>query len=131
MILLAASVSACKVHTSVVIRNESGETIEVLSEQTKEATTIADGNAAAIDHTVGRITIHVSSGATWNYNVLAVPDLYKSKFMEKKEGIFETRMRIYLLIDDKGRIYLLPPGGVPKDKAYAADQPEGFPLVPE
>jgi|LFRM01.1.fsa_nt_gb hypothetical protein len=122
--------TGCSLHTSVLLRNESGQTVSVYSFHTKQTHVVNDGSSLDIPHTAGAVSITTKSGKVWKYSDVAIPSLDQEKcLMHGRKGLFEPSVTLRLLLQSDGSLYFLPPVSS-QDTNYPALQPSGFPLHP-
>lgn len=129
--LLTCLVSACCLHTSLLLRNESGQKISVYSSHTKQTHVINDHSTGDIPHTMGELSITSSTGIVWTYQEVSVPSLDQAKYLKHgRKGLFAPSVTLKLLLQRDGALYYLPPDAS-QETNYLILQPSGFPLYPK
>lgn len=128
--LAVCSMTGCSLHTSVLLRNESGQTVRVYSAHTKQTHVIENGSSKDIPHTLGAFSITTSAGTVWDYSDVSIPSLDQTKHLRHgRKGPFTPSVTLRLLLQKDGSLYFLPPDAA-QETNYLALQPPGFPLRP-
>lgn len=117
------------VHTSFCLTNRSGQKITLLSEHTKLLSIIDIDESKNIEHTIGSLTITTNDGKKWWYHNLSVPDMNQLEYLERRTYLFSSTLKLYLLLNQNGMIYILPKTQKHIDSP-PLNQPKGYPLLP-
>ena len=118
--------TGCVVHTSLVVKNESGQPVYFKTAHTGKTYSIGKSKSAEIEHTMGALDILTANGNKWHYKDVTVPGM--KGVVKKHKMICIPSLKLYLLISSEGTLYVLPHGQV---NDYAHEQPAGFPMHPE
>ncbi|MGI6494684.1 MAG: hypothetical protein ACOX5G_01090 [Kiritimatiellia bacterium] len=120
----------CALHTSVLLRNESGQRVRVYSAHTGQTHMIKNKSREDIPHTCGEISITTDTGTIWNYADVSFFSLDQTKHLQHgRKGLFMPKVTLRLLLEKDGSLHFLPPDATQGAK-HLVPQPPGFPLRP-
>ncbi len=111
---------------TIKLNNRAGQNVYYIQRPGRELR-IRNRTSTVISHESGALNIRAEDGTKWHYGNISVRDNHK---LARRVGLIIHQLRLYLLLDRDGVIYLLPKN-LRKGVDYRDKQPPGFPLHPE